>query len=149
MTIDINECWDRGHKRPESTVIERPYLPGPVCGASDVAALVKLTPRQVQKLAETGAIPGASKLGKLWAFNSAQVFEWAGITVDSDELHDVIFDGLSWPVCTPDEVAELLHTSVQNVQKLARDGELPGAFLVGTRWRFNTRELLAHVGYDV
>lgn len=149
MSLDINDCWDRGHKRSEPTVIERPYLPGPVCGSSDVAALVKLTPRQVQSLAEKGAIPGASKLGKLWAFNSAQVFEWAGITVDSDELRDVIFDGLSWPVCTPDEVADVLHTTTQNVQRLARDGEIPGAFLVGTRWRFNTRAFLAHVGYEV
>ena len=150
MTTDINDVWDRDHKRSEPTIIERPYLPGPICGTSDVAALLKVSPRHVQKLATDGRIPGARRLGnKLWAFNSALVYDWLGVTVDSDELQDIIFDGLSWPVCTPDEVADLLHTSVKTVQNLAKCGELPGAVHVGSLWRFNARELLASVGYGV
>lgn len=151
MSIPLADYIERtGGTAPRPTIIEPPYLPGPVCGASDVAALLKVSPRHVQKLAADGRIPGARRLGdKLWAFNSALVFDWLGVTVDPDELDGVIFDGLSWPVCTPDEVAALLHTSIKTVQNLAKSGELPGAVRVGSLWRFGTRKLLAHVGYDV
>lgn len=40
------------------------------------------------------------------------------------------------------EVMELTRYSDQQVRQMARRGEIPGAFKLGSRWRFNEKEVL-------
>jgi excisionase family DNA binding protein len=42
---------------------------------------------------------------------------------------------------TLSEVAELLRVSPMTVYRMARKGEIPGAFRLGHRWRFSVEEL--------
>ena len=42
---------------------------------------------------------------------------------------------------TLSEVAELLRVSPVTVYRMARKGEVPGAFRLGHRWRFGVKEL--------
>jgi excisionase family DNA binding protein len=48
---------------------------------------------------------------------------------------------------TVSEVAALLRTTPHTVGRMAKAGEIPGAFRIGTRWRFPTarvyRDLLS------
>jgi excisionase family DNA binding protein len=43
---------------------------------------------------------------------------------------------------TAAEVADRLRVSVREVQRLAADRRLPGAFKVGTLWRFDEEALM-------
>ena len=45
------------------------------------------------------------------------------------------------PSIGPNEVAYLFNVSVRQVQRLAREGVLPG-FRVGKLWRFHTKTIL-------
>ena len=40
------------------------------------------------------------------------------------------------------EVMELTRYSDQAIRQMAKKGEIPGAFKLGSRWRFNEKELL-------
>jgi excisionase family DNA binding protein len=40
------------------------------------------------------------------------------------------------------EVMELTRYSDQAIHQMAKKGEIPGAFKLGSRWRFNEKKLL-------
>jgi excisionase family DNA binding protein len=43
------------------------------------------------------------------------------------------------------EVIQLTRYSDQIVRQMAKKGEIPGAFKLGSRWRFGEKELLAWI----
>lgn len=47
---------------------------------------------------------------------------------------------------TPDDVAELLRTTKENVYTMAQRGQLPGVVRLGRRILFRSAELRAHLG---
>ena len=47
----------------------------------------------------------------------------------------------------PSEVALILGIHEESVRRSFRDGRLPGAFLLGSRWKISESDLVKYIGF--
>ncbi len=64
--IPISEAQNPSDSTPERS---------PVLDSEEAAALLKIHPKTLQRMARTGEIPGF-QIGKLWRFRTTRLHEW-------------------------------------------------------------------------
>ncbi|MEU1121956.1 MULTISPECIES: helix-turn-helix domain-containing protein [unclassified Streptomyces] len=120
-----------------------------VLRGAEVAEILRLDPRTVQRKANAGELP-AFRVG------DGERAEWR---YETRRMVALIEGGDAWAVLPPllgdrpavlttEEVAEILRFDRATVASMAAEGALPGAFKPGggrTPWRFSTRALSAVV----
>jgi excisionase family DNA binding protein len=69
-------------RRRINTLIPEPQAPNssapehqPILDSEEAAALLKIHPKTLQRMARAGEIPGF-QIGKLWRFRTAKLHEW-------------------------------------------------------------------------
>jgi excisionase family DNA binding protein len=48
----------------------------PILDSDEAAALLKIHPKTLQRMARSGEIPGGFQIGKLWRFRATKLHEW-------------------------------------------------------------------------
>ena len=74
---NVNHNGNRGHFEPRQTLSSAAQDEGfePLLDSEEAAALLKIHPKTLQKLARSGEV-AAIQIGKLWRFRASALDDW-------------------------------------------------------------------------
>ena len=71
---DTQQDDRRGNNRKPALSVD--FIPEPFLDTEEAAAIMKIHPKTLQKLARKGVVRGIH-VGKLWRFRASEIEEWA------------------------------------------------------------------------
>jgi excisionase family DNA binding protein len=75
LSMDVMPAHDSPERREANRGKILAFVPDPLLDTEEAAAVIKIHPKTLQKLARRGSIHGI-RVGKLWRFRASHIQDW-------------------------------------------------------------------------